>query len=68
MFAAMTDIGKIIFYEGTISERKGAFLLLKSGYKFTERLHWNPDFQMPKNSGVDSEGNLQVWYLDRDDR
>jgi lysine 2,3-aminomutase len=67
MFAAMTDIGKITFYEGTILERKGSHLLLKSGYKITDRLLWNPTFHMPPNSTTDKDGNLNVWYLDGED-
>jgi len=66
MFAAMTDIGKIVFYEGTILERdKGSNrILLKSGYQLEERLKWNPSWRMPSSASVDKDGYLNVWYLD----
>lgn len=67
MFAAMTDIGKIIFSEGTIIGRKGPFILLKSGYRMSDRILWNPYFQIPKCSVIDNEGYLQVWYQDGED-
>lgn len=66
MFAAMTDIGKIIFFEDTILEKKPPYLLLQSGYNIKDRLKWNPYFQIPPNSSVDEAGRLRVWYLDGD--
>jgi lysine 2,3-aminomutase len=64
MFAAMTDIGKIIFYDGVILERKDNHCLLQSNYKLEDRLAWNPSWEMPDNAEVDDNGYLRVWYLD----
>jgi lysine 2,3-aminomutase len=64
MFAAMTDIGKITFYHGTIVKRRDGKLLLQSEYRLEDRLAWNPSWQLPDSAQVDSEGRLQVWYLD----
>ena len=67
MYAAMTDIGKIVFYEGTIASRKDGWLLLKSGYRLKDRFAWNPTWRLPENAATDEAGFLQVWYLDGDD-
>lgn len=67
MFAAMTDIGKITFYEGSIADRKDRLLLLRTYYKLEDRLAWNPSWQLPKTAEVDDDGYLQVWYLDGED-
>ncbi|MDK2954754.1 MAG: lysine 2,3-aminomutase [Desulfovibrionales bacterium] len=64
MFAAMTDIGKILFYEGTIIKKKGGLLLLRSGYKLSERTDWNPSYEAPASAQVDENGFLTVWYAD----
>jgi len=64
MFAAMTDIGKITFYQGTIVDRRDGKLLLQSEYRLEDRLAWNPSWELPESAQVDSEGRLQVWYLD----
>ena len=63
-FFAMTDIGKVPFYEGTIVDRKGRDLLLQSGYRLEDRLQWNPTWQMPEAALVDEQGYLRVWYPD----
>lgn len=67
MFAAMTDIGKITFYDGTILEKKGNLLLLKSGYKVKDRTRWNPSWKLPSTSIVDDDGYLLIWYQDGKD-
>jgi len=69
MFAAMTDIGKITFYEGTILERdrKRNKILLQSYYRFDDRVKWNPSWKLPESTQVDKDGYLHVWYLDGSD-
>lgn len=64
MFAAMTDIGKITFYEGVILDRKDGRILLQSNYRYDERLDWNPSWQLPDTAEVNQDGYLSVWYLD----
>jgi lysine 2,3-aminomutase len=63
-YFAMTDIGKVPFYEGAVVARKGNDLLLQSGYRLEERLKWNPTWQMPEAAQVDEHGYLCVWYPD----
>ena len=67
LYTAMTDIGKIAFYEGTIIERNQNQLLLQSEYSLEERLKWNPDWAVPDTVKVDEKGNMRVWYLDTSD-
>lgn len=64
MFALMTDIGKITLYEDTIIGKEGDYLLLRSDYKYNDRLLWNPSWVLPKTASVDDSGNLVVKYLD----
>ncbi|MEI6647011.1 MAG: radical SAM protein [bacterium] len=67
MFAAMTEIGKITLYEGTIMCREKGRLLLNSNYKLSDRLAWNPSFRLPNSAVVSESGHLQIWYLDGND-
>lgn len=64
MYAAMTDIGKITFYDGVILSKKDGRILLQSNYKVTDRLAWNPSWTLPATAEVDEKGMLRVWYLD----
>jgi lysine 2,3-aminomutase len=65
MFAAMTDIGKITFYEGVILDRdQDNNLLLQSNYSVKDRQEWACGWQMPPSASVDENGLLRVWYLD----
>jgi len=64
LFALMTDVGKITLYEGTILDRKDGRLLLKTNYSLEDRKKWNPSWEVPETAEVDSDGFLNVWYLD----
>lgn len=67
--AVLSDIGKIVLYEGSILERRpeGNLVLLRSGFRPEERLAWNPSWSMPASAEADDEGCLRVWYLDAPD-
>ena len=68
MYAAMTDVGKVTFYEGVILERnKSNEILLQTSYRYEERLKWNPNWKLPQTAEVDKNGFLRVWYLDGED-
>lgn len=68
MFAAMTDIGKITFYDGVILEKDANNnLLLQSNYSFEDRLKWVCGWKLPESARVDEQGRLQVLYLDGSD-
>lgn len=64
MYAAMTDIGKVTFYEGAILDKKDGKLLLQTSYLFDERKKWNPSWELPESAEIDSDGYLRVWYVD----
>jgi len=67
MFAAMTDIGKITFYEGVIKRRENGRVLLQSNYRYEDRMKWNPSWKLPKTAEIDEDGLLRVWYVDGED-
>jgi lysine 2,3-aminomutase len=67
LLAAMTDIGKIVLYDGTVLEREGRQVLLQSRYRLDERRRWNPGWRLPPTAGIDQAGHLRVWYLDGED-
>lgn len=67
MYAAMTDIGKITFYDGVILTKKDGRMLLQSEYKVKDRLAWNPSWSLPATAEVDENGLLRVWYLDNEE-
>jgi lysine 2,3-aminomutase len=67
IYAAMSDVGKIIFYEGSILAREGRRILLQSQYKYNERISWNPSWQLPSAAEIDPDGLLRVWYVDGED-
>lgn len=64
MLATMTDIGKIILYDGVILARDQRRVLLQSNYRLEDRRRWNPRWRLPDNAEVDRNGLLRVWYLD----
>jgi lysine 2,3-aminomutase len=64
LLAVMTDIGKIVLYDGVILERDNRHILLQSSYRLEDRRRWNPGWQLPKTAEVDRQGYLRVWYLD----
>jgi len=68
-FAVLSDIGKIVLYEGVIQERneKSNSILLRSGYRLQDRMKWNPAWKMPNNVILDESGLMSVWYLDGND-
>lgn len=68
MFAAMTDIGKITFYEGVIQKKENDRVLLQSNYRYVDRLKWNPSWLLPQTAEVDKNGLLRVWYIDGEDK
>lgn len=68
-YALMTDIGKIVLYEGAIIGRRAEdnTILLRSGYRLADRKQWNPSWRIPTSVEIDDEGFMCVWYRDGDD-
>jgi lysine 2,3-aminomutase len=69
MFALMTDIGKVILYQGTIIDKTpDNYILLKTAYNYSERMKLNPNWILPKTASVAEDGTLIVKYLDGNDK
>ena len=68
-YALMTDIGKIVLYDGAIIAHRPSdnSLLLRSGYRLEDRKKWNPSWRIPASVQVDDEGFMCVWYKDGED-
>lgn len=64
-YTLMTDIGKVTLYEGSIVDRDPTEnkLLLRTNYRYSERLRWVPNWQLP-SSAVLKDDYLCVWYQD----
>ena len=69
-YAAMTDIGKVVLYHGSILDRneKENLVLLKSSYRYEDRIRWNPSWVKPESCVLDDSGFMNVWYPDGDDK
>lgn len=68
-YAVLSDIGKIVLFDGVILERRpeDGLLLLQSGYRYEERMRWNPAWVLPDSATVDNNGLLRTWYMDGHD-
>lgn len=64
MYALMTDVGKVILYDGTIIGKKDGYIELNTQYKYEERMKWNPSWKLPKTAYVNKNGYIVVRYLD----
>ena len=65
-YAVLSDIGKIVLYEGSIvGENKiNNKILLKSGFKYKDRLKWVPGWKLPESAEIDENDIMSVWYQD----
>ena len=65
-YAVLSDIGKIVIYDGVIldyRESDNAFLL-QSAFKLEDRQKWVPGWQLPESVDIDNEGFMRTWYKD----
>jgi lysine 2,3-aminomutase len=63
-YALMTDIGKVTLYQDTIKDKKGNYLVVKTEYNLEERIKWNPSYVLPDSAFINSDGTINVEYLD----
>jgi lysine 2,3-aminomutase len=65
-YAVLSDIGKIVIYENTIIEvdKSNNNILLQSGFKFEDRIKWNPSWKKSESILIDKNGFMQTWYKD----
>lgn len=68
-YAVMSEVGKIVVYQGSILEHRAAdnAVLLRSGYRLETRQKWNPGWTPPEGVHVDKGGFLSTWYADGTD-
>lgn len=66
IFAAMTDVGKVALFQGSILKynEERDLVLLKTHYKYEDRMKWNPSWKVPEWCEISSDGYLNVWYPD----
>lgn len=67
VFALLTDVGKVVPYEGTIAAREGSRILLRTEFDAAERVRLNPGWRPPSSAVVENDGRLLVWYEDGSD-
>ena len=63
-YTLMTDVGKVTLYEGTILNREGNFISIKTKYKLEDRIKWIPNYILPASAILGKDGNIVVKYLD----
>ena len=68
-FAVLSDIGKIVLYDGVIVKRREAdnAVLLQSGYRLSDRQKWVPNWKPPASAEIDEDGLMRTWYVDAED-
>ncbi|MBV8535366.1 MAG: radical SAM protein [Alphaproteobacteria bacterium] len=68
-YAVLSDIGKIVIYDGVILKHRESdnALLLQSGFLLADRTRWVPNWRPPASVEVDEEGLMRTWYLDGTD-
>lgn len=67
MYSLMTDVGKVTLYDGTMIGKENETLMIKTGYKYEDRMRWNPSWKLPDTAFVDGDGRICVRYLDGSD-
>lgn len=67
-YAIISDVGKINLYHGSIVDKEGDYLILKTKYSLSERLKWNPSYRLPQCAEVRDDGFLYTKYLDGNDQ
>ncbi|MBT3305196.1 MAG: radical SAM protein [Alphaproteobacteria bacterium] len=68
-YAVLSDIGKIVLYDGVIMDRRESdnAILLRSGFRLQDRMKWNPAWQKPDSVVVEEDGTMLTWYIDGND-
>jgi lysine 2,3-aminomutase len=64
LYALMTDVGKVILYHDTILGRDGKYLIIKTNYKISERMQWNPSYKLSDSASINSDNTISVRYQD----
>lgn len=62
LMALMTPIGKVVLTDLNALEYKGDSLVLRSCYKYDDRIKYNPEWKLPRDAWVDKDGYLWCEY------
>lgn len=62
LMALMTPIGKIVLTDLNALEYKGDSLILRSCYKYEDRIKYNPEWKLPADAWVDKDGYIWCEY------
>jgi lysine 2,3-aminomutase len=67
-FCLMTDIGKVVLYEGSLQEKNEYNeILIKTNYNYELRKKWVPGWEVPQSVKINKDGTMSVWYQDSED-
>lgn len=68
-YAVLSDIGKIVIYDGVVLKHRPSdnALLLQSAFRVQDRQRWVPSWQVPESVEVDENGFMRTWYIDGTD-
>ena len=68
VLAIMSQIGKITLTPTNVLEyNKGKNIILRSNYKYADRIKYNPSWEVPEMAYIDDNGYLCINYLDGED-
>ena len=64
-FVALTSVGKVALFEGTILERNDSSqcVLLQTEFRLEERRSWNPTWEPAPEAVVGSDGRLKLFKV-----
>jgi len=68
-YAVLSDIGKIVIYDGVVLDHRESdnAVLLQSAFKLEDRQRWVPGWQVPDSVVIDNKGYMRTWYIDGTD-
>lgn len=67
ILAIMSQIGKITLTPYNYKKLDNGYVQLRSYYKYSDRIAYNPSWEVPEDAYVDDEGYLCINYLDGED-
>lgn len=67
VLAIMSQIGKITLTPNNYRKCDDGYVLLRSSYKYEDRIKYNPNWVIPDEAFVDDSGYLWIKYLDGED-
>jgi hypothetical protein len=63
----MTEIGKITITPYNYYNDNSGVIKLRSNYKYSDRIAYNPDWQVPESAWINEDGYLCINYIDGED-